>query len=253
MKLNYKKLGSGEPLIILHGLMGMLDNWLTPAKKLAEHFEVFLVDQRNHGHSPHSEEFNYQVMMEDLLEFFDDVNLLEAHILGHSMGGKTAMKFAQNYPEYVTKLIVADIAPKKYPVHHQLILQGLRAIDLNKVSSRKEADEILSQYVPEFAVRQFLLKNLYWKEKNKLAWRFNLDAIEKNIELIGEEINDRIFEKPALFLKGEKSDYITEEDYEMIKMLFPQSSIQVIPNAGHWLHAEQPELFIKAVIDFLNS
>lgn len=252
MKLHYKKMGSGEPLIVLHGLMGMLDNWQTPAKTFAEHFEVFLIDQRNHGHSPHSDDFSYQLMMEDLLEFVEDHDIHQAHFLGHSMGGKTVMKFAQNYPDYVDKLIVADIAPRAYEVHHQQILAGLLAVNLETTKSRKEAEQILSQYISEFGVKQFLLKNLYWKEKGKLAWRFNLETINKVIADIGEEINDAMFEGETLFIRGEISNYITDSDFDMIHTYFPSAKVTTIKNAGHWVHAEQPELFINEVIDFLS-
>ena len=205
MELFYKNMGQGEPLVVLHGLMGMLDNWQGPAKYLAEHFEVYIVDQRNHGHSPHSEEFSYYHMMEDLVEFLDEHNLHNAHLLGHSMGGKTVMKLAQNYPDFVNKLIVADIAPRKYEVHHQQILEGLFAVPLNEIQKRSEADEILKQYIPEYGVRQFLLKNMYWKEKGQLAWRFNLPVINNTIEDIGEEINDALYEGETLIIRGENS------------------------------------------------
>lgn len=252
MELFYKKYGAGQPLIVLHGLMGMLDNWATPTKTLSEYFEVYLVDQRNHGHSPHSDEFNYQVMAGDLLEFIERHELEGAHILGHSMGGKTAMKFAQNHPSLLDKLIVADISPRAYEVHHQKILEGLYAVDLNKVERRNEADEILQQYIPEFGVRQFLLKNLYWPEKGRLDWRFNLDVINRTIEDIGEEINDAMYEGETLFIRGENSDYITEKDHDMIDVYFPNSSIETVKGAGHWVHAEKPKEFLNLVLGFLS-
>ncbi|MEM9022698.1 MAG: alpha/beta fold hydrolase, partial [Bacteroidota bacterium] len=180
MKLHHIRQGKGEPLIVLHGLMGMLDNWKTPAKRLSERYEVFLVDQRNHGRSPHSATFSYAEMAEDLYELMDDLFLSEAHILGHSMGGKVAMKFAQHHPDMVRQLVVADIAPKAYPVHHHTILEALSAVPLGEIKARSEAEAILGQYIPEPGVRQFLLKNLYWVEKGVLAWRFNLDAIREH-------------------------------------------------------------------------
>lgn len=253
MKLHYKKFGKGEPLIVLHGLMGMLDNWQSPAKKFAEDFEVFIVDQRNHGHSPHSEVFNYRLMMEDLLEFMDFHELGQAHLLGHSMGGKTVMKVAQNHPEYVDKLVVVDIAPRAYEVHHQQILKGLQAVNLNNQKSRREADETLKQYIPEMGVRQFLLKNLYWKEKGQLAWRFNLPVINDVIADIGEEVADKQHQGETLFIGGQNSNYIQDSDKEMIDLFFPNSTLITIPNAGHWVHAEQPDKFIEATLDFLNS
>jgi pimeloyl-ACP methyl ester carboxylesterase len=254
VKLNYKILGHHEEvLVVLHGLMGMLDNWHGPAKAYTDHFTVYLVDARNHGHSPHSPDFNYDVMTEDLLEFLEDHGLEDIHLMGHSMGGKTVMKFAQNHAEYVKKLVVADIAPKEYPVHHQTILKALRNVDFSAVSRRSEVDPQLAVYIPEWGVRQFLLKNIYWKEKAQLDFRFNLDAIESNIELIGAAIEDQIFRGQTLFIRGEKSDYVQEEDWSDIELMFPAARLETIKDAGHWLHADQPEQFNKSVIDFLLS
>ena len=252
MKLHYKELGNGKPLIILHGLFGMLDNWLTPAKTLAENFRVILVDQRNHGHSPHHSAFNYSDMSEDILELIHELDLDEVLVLGHSMGGKTAMKFAQHHPDYVEKLIVVDIGPKFYPIHHEVILKGLNALDFSVVKTRAEAEKILSEFVPNSSERQFLMKNLYWIEKNKLAWRFNLGAITEQINNVGEELFERRFEKPVLFIKGQLSNYIKPEDGEGTRLVFPHTEIVEIPNAGHWVHAEQPQLFLKTVEEFLR-
>ena len=230
----------------------MLDNWKTPAKTIAENgYHLYLVDQRNHGHSPHDDILSYEAMAEDLYEFMDEQFLSEAIILGHSMGGKTAMKFAQRYPDMVEKLIVVDIAPRRYPVHHHTILEALSAVDLENTGSRKEAEEVLKQYIHEFGVRQFLLKNLYWKERGKLAWRFNLPVIKENIVGMGEEVMDRIFEGSTLFIRGDKSDYVTDEYIPEIEAGFPDSKLVTIANAGHWVHAEQPQPFLQAVLDFL--
>lgn len=254
MKLHFKKQGTGQPLIILHGLFGSLDNWQTLGKHFAENFTVYLVDQRNHGQSPHSDEWNYQVMADDLNEFISDQNINNPIVLGHSMGGKTAMLFAVQKPDNLDKLIVADMAPKRYEPHHHQILKALLAVDLDKISSRKEAEDILSEYIKDFGTKQFLLKNLYWKdvENKKLAWRFNLNAISKNIEAVGEgiEINKSINNLPALFIRGGKSDYVTENDYGLIKEIFPDAEIKTIEDAGHWLHAEAPEEFYKIVFQF---
>lgn len=253
MKLFHKITGEGEPIIVLHGLMGMLDNWQTPAKTLSEHFQVITVDARNHGHSPHSDEFSYQVMMEDLLDLADELNLMDFHLLGHSMGGKTAMKFAQNYPEMVNKLIVADIAPKAYPVHHQQIFAALSAVDLQAISRRSEAEKVMAQYIAEPGVRQFLLKNLYWIEKGKLSWRFNLPVIRAVIADIGEAVIDRLYEAPTLFIRGAKSDYILESEWPDIQAVFPDSELVTLENAGHWVHAEQPKEFLHHVLKFLKD
>jgi esterase len=251
MELNFKKVGEGEPLVILHGLFGSLDNWMTLAKKLGEHFEVFIVDARNHGQSPHNEEFNYNIMADDLYGFLMENQIIDPIILGHSMGGKTAMQFAMNYPNKLTKLIVADIAPKAYPVHHTSILEGMLSINLNVINTRKDADEELSKSIDDFSTRQFLLKNLYWIEKDKLAWRFNLPVVNNNIETIGQGLeNIEIFEKPTLFIRGEKSNYITKNDFESINQIFPNSEIKTM-NTGHWLHAENPDEFMQIVNSFL--
>ena len=253
MQLNFKKTGNGEPLIILHGLFGSLDNWLTLAKKLGEHFEVFIVDARNHGHSPHSDEFNYEVMADDLYEFMIQNQIIDPMVLGHSMGGKTAMQFAMNYPNYISKLIVADIAPKAYPVHHDTILKGMFALNFDIIKTRKEADEELSKYIPDLSIRQFLLKNLYWADKEKLAWKFNLPVINRNIEIIGKELtNVHVFDKPTLFIRGTLSNYITENDFILIKKIFSYAEIKSM-NTGHWVHAENPVEFLQILNSFLFS
>ena len=251
MQLNFKKVGAGEPLVILHGLFGSLDNWMTLAKKLGEHFEVFIVDARNHGQSPHSEDFNYGVMADDLYEFLMQHQIIDPIILGHSMGGKTAMQFTMNYPNKLSKLIVADIAPKAYPIHHTAILEGLLSLDLEVINTRKGADEQLSKNIDDFSTRQFLLKNLYWIEKDKLAWRFNLSIINEKIEIIGKGLeNIEVFEKPVLFIRGEKSNYIKESDFDSIKNVFPNVKIKTM-NTGHWLHAENPTEFLHIVSSFI--
>lgn len=246
-------LGEGTPFIILHGFLGMSDNWKTMGQKFSEHgFQVHLVDQRNHGHSFHSDEFNYDVLVEDLKNYCDTNNLQEIVLLGHSMGGKTAMLFAAKYPQMVSKLIVADISPRYYPVHHDGILKGLSALDFDVIKSRGEADEILSSYVSDFGTRQFLLKNLYWVEKGKLGLRMNLNVLKEEVSEIGEPLpNQARFEKATLFLKGDRSEYIGEEDETIIRNHFPNVQIETISNAGHWLHAENPEAFFNAVIKFI--
>lgn len=254
MELNYKRFGSGSPLFILHGLMGMLDNWQSLGNLFSRNgFEVILVDQRNHGHSPHHHELSYEVMMDDLAELIDNLDFEEVNLLGHSMGGKTVMQYAQVYPDMVNKLIVADIAPKAYPVHHNLIIKGLRNVPLDTLQKRTEADNYLSEYIPERGVRQFLMKSLYWKEKNKLDWRFNLDAIERNIEIIGNSTDTQTYDGETLFLRGENSNYITDDDHSDIKSLFPNSNIKTIEDAGHWLHAEKPKDFASLVLDFIKK
>jgi len=254
MKLHFRELGAGQPLIILHGLFGFLDNWQTLAKYLSQKYKVYLVDQRNHGRSPHSPDFNYNFMVQDLVELIEDQQIPEPAIMGHSMGGKTAMNFALQHPDKISKLIVVDIAPKSYPPHHQDILAALHAVDLSVVKTRAEVDEVLAQYIPEQDVRLFLAKNLYRREDNSFAWRMNFPVIEESIEEVGREItSDKPFTKPTLFIKGGNSRYIKpEKDTEPILELFPSASIETIPNAGHWVHAEAPEAFYNLVVNFLQ-
>ena len=252
MELNYRTYGEGQPLIILHGLFGSLDNWLTLGKKFSKSFKVYLVDQRNHGRSFHSEDFSYDIMADDLYSLIIKENLQDIVIMGHSMGGKTAMQFTQKYPHIVEKLIVADIGPKEYPMHHNHIIKALNSIDLNVVKSRKQANEIMASYIPEFSIQQFLLKNLYWIEKDQLAWKINLSVISAKIsEVIAETSRELILTK-TLFLSGENSDYILETDYAEIKKYFPNSEIEIIENASHWLHADNPEAFYTKVIAFIS-
>lgn len=253
MTLNFKKEGNAsESLIIMHGLFGSLDNWMTFAKKISEHFTVYLLDARNHGQSFHHDEFTYECMAKDVNDFMEQQQIKEAVILGHSMGGKTAMQLALNYPHLVKKLIVADIAPKAYPIHHDEIIKGLQSLDFNVIKSRTAADEKLAAAIPNLAVRQFLLKNMYWKEKNQLAWRFNLDAIANKIENVGVEIKAPFpFSKPTLFVRGERSNYVLDEDIIDIKNIFPNMKLETIQGSGHWIHAEKPNEFMEAVESFL--
>uniref|UniRef100_UPI004047F7A6 alpha/beta fold hydrolase n=1 Tax=Algoriphagus sp. TaxID=1872435 RepID=UPI004047F7A6 len=252
MQLNFKKSGSGPPLVILHGLFGSLDNWFSIAKELVEHYTLYLVDQRNHGDSPHSTEWNYGVMVEDLLELLDAEGLDSVYLMGHSMGGKTVMNFAVQYPERVSKLIVGDIAPRYYPIHHQVILEGLNALDLSQLQSRKEADDLLTPYIPELGIRQFLLKSL-GRDANGFAWKINLSVITQHIEEVGKALDEEtVFEGPTLFLGGANSSYIQEKDLPDMKRHFPNCTWISIPNAGHWLHAEQPQAVVAAMRKFLG-
>jgi pimeloyl-ACP methyl ester carboxylesterase len=253
MKLNFRKTGSGEPLIILHGLFGSADNWFSIAKELEKDYTLYLVDQRNHGDSPHSEEWNYKVMSKDLKALMDDEEIEEAFLMGHSMGGKTVMNFALQYPEKVKKLIVADIAPRHYPVHHQTILEGLSSVNLSEIKSRKEADEQLAKFVPEAGIRQFLLKSLGRNGKGDFIWKINLSVIIDKIENVGEALDyENSFDQPTLFMGGANSNYIQEKDKEDIDRYFPNNHLIYIKNAGHWLHAEQPQAVIDTVKAFLK-
>ncbi|MCK6616856.1 MAG: alpha/beta fold hydrolase [Cyclobacteriaceae bacterium] len=253
MELFYREYGNGHPLIILHGLMGSSDNWLPQAKMLSEHYHVFVVDQRNHGQSPHSEDFNYRVLQEDIHFFIEQHSLSNPVLLGHSMGGKAAMNFALAYPDKLSKLIVVDIAPKAYEVRHDYIVEGLKAVPIDAIQSRNEADEALSQHVSNPSVRQFLLKNLMRKPEGGFAWRINLAVIDKNLELIGGALlHTGVFEKPTLFIRGSKSDYIVDDDRPGIKKIFPNSTL-VTMDTGHWVQAEKPAEFVDVVLNFLHD
>jgi len=261
MKLFFRKYGQGQPLIIIHGLYGSSDNWVSIGRKLAENFEVFIIDQRNHGKSPHSSNLNYQVLKDDLKEFMDEHSIDKAIIVGHSMGGKTAMFFATDYPERVTKLIVADISPRSYKstnssqlLAHNTIIRAMYNLDFYGINSRQEIDDILSKSIPEDRIRQFLLKNIKRSEKNEYSWRINIKALKTELPNIMDGLSEdqqRITQSPVLFLKGENSEYIQDEDRKIITKIFPFAFIKTIPDAGHWLHAEQPDFFLKEITDFI--
>jgi esterase len=252
MKLYYRTEGKGKPLIILHGLFGSSDNWLTLGRELANHRKVYLVDQRNHGQSPHSDTFTYEAMAEDLAQFIEEQQIEMPIILGHSMGGKTAMKFAIEHPEKLEKLIVADIAPKAYPIHHDQILEGLMSLDLENLKSRKEADEQLARFVPQLGVRQFLLKNLA-RGPQGFEWKVNLPVLNRDIENVVVPLDENAsFNKPTLFIRGDQSDYIQDEDEALIAQIFQNYRLKTIPGAGHWLHAEKPQEFLELVNEFLD-
>lgn len=255
MELNFKKLGQGDTkLIILHGLFGSSDNWHTLGNRLAELYTVYLVDQRNHGRSENTDAFSYDLMARDLAEFIDKEQITNFVVLGHSMGGKTALQYAENYAQDgFQKLIVVDIGIKKYPMHHDKILEGLMAIDPEKLSSRKEADEIMSQYVPEFMVKQFLLKNLYRKKDGSgYGWRINVPVLNREIHNIIDELKVTTIEVPTLFVRGGKSNYIVPSDYDELLSHFTNGKIESIEESGHWIHAEAPDQFYDVVTAFIG-
>lgn len=237
-------------MIILHGLFGSLDNWKTHGKKLADYFEVYLVDQRNHGHSGWSDEFNYDILAEDLKEFVDQHGLENIILIGHSMGGKTVMRYAQKYPDSIDKMIVVDMGVKEYPIHHDKIIDGLKSVDTEKISSRGEAEDQLSEYIHDQSVRQFLLKNLYWEEKEKLAWRINIKVLEEKLPEIVKALPKKEALVDCLFISGGKSDYVEKEDYDQIREYFPLADFHTIEEAGHWIHAEAPKEFIEEVLSY---
>lgn len=255
MKLNARIIGdSAQSIVILHGLLGSSDNWFTLGKQLGEQYKVILLDQRNHGLSEQSDVWNYEVMVSDLHEFITESQLQKPIIIGHSMGGKVAMLYAGKYPESLSKLIVVDIAPRYYPPHHQTILEGLHSIPLDTLTSRQEADTILASHIPATDTRQFLLKNLYRKPDNTFAWRMNLEVITAHIEEVGKAFPaDLRYAGKALFIRGEKSDYITQQDEQDIQTFFPQAKIATVADAGHWVQAEQPQRFMEVLLPFIEK
>ena len=245
MKLFFRESGQGKPLIILHGLFGSSDNWFTLAKTFSQQFKVFLVDQRNHGQSPQSAEMNYELLAEDLHDFIREHALDRPAVIGHSMGGKAAMNFAVKYPKEIGKMIVVDIVPKLYPVHHDAILEGLSAIPLQTIGSRTVADDLLAGYVPEVDVRQFLLKNLSRVTEGGFVWKINLQAIERNIESLGADmVYSGKHDGSCLFIRGEKSNYYSPGDELQIRAIFPNAEFATM-NTGHWVQAEKPEEFAQ--------
>lgn len=259
MDLFFRRYGTegNTPLVILHGLFGISDNWVTFGRRIAdEGFDVIIPDQRNHGHSPHSDNFNYLALTDDLYELIENLDLRNVHLIGHSMGGKVAMRFTLENQLLVSKLLVVDISLKAYGdrPHHRNIIQAMQSVDFEKVNSRYEVEEILAPRVESDRVRQFLMKNLYWKDKTTLAWRINLEGISKNLGEMFDAIETGIlFGKPTLFVRGGQSDYILPEDYPKIRANFPRAEIFTIQDASHWVHAEAPEQFYQLASGFLTG
>jgi pimeloyl-ACP methyl ester carboxylesterase len=257
MQLHFRKFGKGKPLIILHGIFGISDNWVSFGKRIAESgYEVFIPDQRNHGHSPHHYAFNYYALTDDLIEFMEQHKIEDPVILGHSMGGKVAMRYTLENPHAVRALIVVDTSLRTYVFHshHRTLIDAMKSVDFSKVKSRQEVESVLEQKIESPRIRQFLLKNLFRKEKDLLSWRINLEAIDLNLESLYDGVfNSTIYNQPALFVRGGKSDYIIEEDIPNIKKNFPNADIVSIPNGTHWLHADAPEEFFAHVSAFLKD
>lgn len=256
MKLAYREFGQGQPLIIMHGLFGQSDNWNTLAKQFAEKgLRVFTLDVRNHGLSPHSDVWNYEVMADDLKEFIDEHQLKDPIILGHSMGGKVTMFFELKYKGTAAKIIVADISPRAYEPHHDDVLKALNAVDFTKIKTRKEAEAVLSDYLSDFGTKQFLLKNIYWRdtENNSMDWRFNLKTITENYNNIGVALPQGSSEVQTLVVRGERSNYITENDLKDFEKHFPNFKLETVLGSGHWIHAEKPKEFFEVVMLFIRS
>jgi len=256
MKLNFKSYGDeGEALIILHGLFGMLDNWHSFAKKINPFgFKVYSIDQRNHGRSPWTDAFNMDLLADDLHDFMQQQQIDKAHFIGHSMGGKAVMRFALKYPQFVITQSIIDIGPKQYAPGHSSIFDALFSLDLDQVESRKDANHKLTQKIDSPSVVQFLLKNLDRKKDGKYQWKMNLKLLFDHYK----EITNPIYEDgdlsllPSLFVAGGKSNYITQEDHDLIDQLFPNNTIEYVEEAGHWIHAEAPETLLELIVDFIQ-
>lgn len=264
-KLNFKHFGQGEPLVIMHGLYGSSDNWVSIARELMTQFSVYLLDLRNHGDSPHLEEHNYQAMTDDLLEFYNHQQIYSAILMGHSMGGKVAMSFTALHPERVKKLIVVDISPRSYDylkgdlhkTDHELILKALSSVPINTLSSREQANQIIAPIIKSERIRNFLLKNLKRQKDKSFTWKINLDVLHENLPqvLVGlEEEKDDLaaYQNPSLFIKGGASDYIQKQDETLIAKLFPRAQVKTIAGASHWVHAEKPREFLQLIKEFLK-
>ena len=253
--LHSKIIGTGKPLLILHGLLGMGDNWITLGRQYADKgFEVHLIDQRNHGKSFHDDEMTYDDLTDDLYNYVKAHQLARFYLLGHSMGGKTAMYFALQYPEMLQKIIVVDIAPKKYPPHHHFIFDTIKKIDLSKYDSRRDLEQFVLQYIDSPAIVKFILKNLARNHNKSFVWKANMPVLSGSLAVLGEALPPmQVSRVPALFVKGASSPYISTEDFSLIKAHFPNSEIVTIPRSGHWVHAEQPVVFFKKTMAFLQA
>jgi pimeloyl-ACP methyl ester carboxylesterase len=240
--LYHRRLGAGRPVVILHGLLGSSDNWGTVGRDLSSSYDVLLVDQRDHGRSPHTDRITYPLMADDVHALITRLGLKDLVMVGHSMGGKTAMFFAQKYPDLVRHQVIVDMGPREYPFsNHERIIQGLQEIDLKPLRSRQEVEQRLAQYVKEPGVVQFLMKSLYWKEEGQLAWRFNVPLIARDMPDILAAIGPETVRTPTLFIRGGQSDYITREDIPAMKEQFTNVRIETVDYAGHWVHAQAPE------------
>ena len=252
MEIFSNEMGSGEPLVVMHGLFGISDNWVSLGRKYAENFRVLLLDLPNHGRSAHFDSLDYPFFAAKVIHFLESKELSNVRLMGHSLGGKVAMQVACMRPDLVQKLIVADIAPKAYPVHHQTILTALNEVDTSQLQSRSDADAVLMKYRLDEATRQFLLKNLYWKSESRLDWRFNLEAISKHIVEVGAALDPTLrFEKDTLFIRGGARGYIQDEDFSDIRKHFPLAHLKTIEGAGHWLHAQSPVAYYDITMEFL--
>ena len=254
MKLFHRTYGQGKPLVVLHGLLGMSDNWIMPAKELAKNFTVILPDLRNHGNSPHSDGFDLQLMAEDIVELINDLGFTSVYLMGHSMGGRVAISVALQHPELIEKLIVVDIAPRKYSGNKSIanMMEVMSRVDFQALTTLSSIEEFLSRYITDPRVRNHAMKNLKRRDSGGFEWKANLPAIIKDIETLMTPVLDDVpYEKPTLFLKGGRSDFITADDGKIIFRYFPKAVLHTLTNADHWVHVDEPELFLEEVNNFL--
>ncbi|MDA8910883.1 alpha/beta fold hydrolase [Crocinitomicaceae bacterium] len=251
MKLFHKEFGSGKPLVILHGLFGFSDNWQSHAKSLSSYYRVILFDLRNHGRSPWDDNHAYEDMALDVAESLDQLSVDKACFIGHSMGGKVLMHLGLNHGSYIDKMIVVDMGTKSYPMHHQDVIHAIQSVNIESITARSQVNEMLKPILASEGLRQFLLKNLYWKEKGVLAWRMNVKTLVKNMEEVLSALPDGEILNESLFIRGGLSNYILDDDVDLIQNQFPNSELLTIDGAGHWVHAEASEAFIEATLSFL--
>jgi pimeloyl-ACP methyl ester carboxylesterase len=254
MKLNFQEFGDGRPLVILHGLFGSSDNWQSLAKRLGQRFHVFVLDQRNHGNSPHSADVSYPAMAEDVRQFLEEKQLAEVSLLGHSMGGKVAMQCALTFPDRIDKLAVVDIAPKRYSRSHDYIFAAVQDIIPALYPTRSAIDTVLAASIPDAATRQFLLKNIATQSDGTLDWKINWAALQQNYPALLDDIPvNGIFSKPVLFLRGGRSHYVEDSDWPRVLARFPNAHLSTIPKADHWVHADAPNEFLQSTLSFLED
>lgn len=253
MNLHYREFGQGSPVIILHGLMGFSDNWQTIAKGLANRHTVITPDLRNHGRSPHAREHNYPLMANDVRALMESLWVFSSAVIGHSMGGKVAMQLALEHPDLVERLVVVDIEPGKAEDNHSGVFDALMSMDLSKMASRQDAEAYLSDRIPDHGTRQFLLKNITREENGSFSWKMNLNALWKNYPNILAAVSGEPYRKPALFVRGGRSDYVKDAEIPHIKALFPLAEVVTIPDAGHWVHADKPAELMQVLEGFLGK
>ena len=249
--LNYKIQGKGKVMCILHGLFGSLDNWFSMSNMLSSDFEVHAIDNRNHGNSFHSDDHNYELMVEDFKDYLDQKNLREINLVGHSMGGKIAMIFSCMYPEYVNKLAVIDVAPKTYPNNLQFIADSLLVLDLNNFKNRQEIEDDLCKKLKDVNLCKFLIKNVFLNKKGSFEWKFNIKTLQKSINNICEFKEDiGMFRKETLFLKGELSNYIREGDQKYLDKYFSNYIIEEVKKSSHFVHIENKMHCYNSLLNF---